>query len=305
MQTGNTIGDHSIDWAEHWRALVEDREAQAQRIRQRTGLVRDSYWDERAEGFQRATQRYAGEPDRLLELISAHLTPESSVLDVGAGVGRYALPLARLARQVIAVEPSEGMRGLMEANAAEQGIGNLTVVPARWEDAEVEPCDVALCSHVVYTVPDIRGFLEKLQRHTKGHCFMAIRTTQRGAHLQGLWKRVHGEERIPEPSLMDLYNVLYQCLGVCANVEVIPFRVGRSPLAAFDSLEDAVARVGSQLYLAEGAPQEALVREHLEAHLVPREGRLVLPGPSVGAAIVWWDNRPGSWNLMPRALPEG
>jgi len=20
---------------------------------------------------------------------------------------------------------------------------------------------------------------------------------------------------------------------------------------------------------------------------------------------LWWDNRPGSWNLMPRALPEG
>src|SRR5436309_1347422 len=35
--------------------------------------------------------------------------PEETWLDIGAGGGRYALPIALLAREVIALEPSEGM----------------------------------------------------------------------------------------------------------------------------------------------------------------------------------------------------
>ncbi|MBI2886200.1 MAG: class I SAM-dependent methyltransferase [Chloroflexi bacterium] len=294
-----------LDWAAHWRELVEQREDQARRLREQAGLPAGNFWDQRAEGFRQATQRRAGEPDRFLERVLEHLAPEHTVLDVGAGVGRYALPLAQRARHLVAVEPSQGMRSLLESDAAAQGVANLTVVPASWEEAQVEPCDMVLCSHVVYAVPDIAGFVEKLHAHTRACCFMAVRTSQIAGHLRELWLRVHREERIPEPSFMELYNVLYQRLGVVANVEVMPFRVGRGPLATFDTFEEAVAGVRGQLFLAEGDPREALVQEHLKERLVKDdEGRLVLPGRSVGAAVLWWDMRPGSWNLAPMALPE-
>lgn len=287
-----------IDWVQRWGEMVEAREDQAARLRARAALPQENFWDQRAEGFRRATQRRSGEPDRVLELVSAQVTPQTTVLDVGAGVGRYALPLAAQARRVVAVEPSEGMRGYLEADLKQQGLANVEVVAARWEEVVVAPADVVLCSHVVYTVTDIRGFLEKLQAHTKGHCFMVIRTRERDAHLRDLWREVHGEELSAEPGFMPLYNAVRQCLGVVANAEAIPFRTGRAPLAAFESVEEAVASIRGQLYVREGTPQERVVREYVRARLVEREDRLVLPGPSIGAAVLWWDNRPGSWNVL-------
>ena len=111
-----------------------------------------------------------------------------------------------------------------------------------------------------------------------------------------LWRRFHGEERVPEPGAYELFNVLHQCLGIIPNVEVLPFRLGRATLAAFDSFDAALVSIREQLYLASGGPEEAVIREHLETHLVQREGRLVWPGPSIAAAILWWSTEPDSWN---------
>ena len=293
------MGDaQGVDWVERWRRIVEAREAQAQRLWERSGRAAGNSWDQRAEGYRSRMQGAAGDPERFLDLVVAHVTPESTVLDVGAGVGRYALPLAKLARQVVAVEPSRGMWGFLESDAAEQGLTNIRVVPRSWEEADVEPCDVALCSHVAYFVAHIQPFVEKLQQHTKAYCFIAIRTTQQDELLWELWREVHGEERSPEPGFMDLYNVLYQSLGVCANVDFMPSRSGRGPLVAGRTLEEALAEARGRLFVAEGSPEESVVRAYLGERLVEDRGRLTLPEPRMVTAIVWWDNRPESWNLM-------
>jgi ubiquinone/menaquinone biosynthesis C-methylase UbiE len=51
------------------------------------------------------------------------------VLDVGAGGGQSALPLARVAAQVIGVEPEEAMRAIAERSAREQGVTNVRFLP--------------------------------------------------------------------------------------------------------------------------------------------------------------------------------
>ena len=50
----------------------------------------------------------------------------TTILDLGAGGGQTALPLACLAAQVIAVEPEPAMRAIGERQACEQGIENVT-----------------------------------------------------------------------------------------------------------------------------------------------------------------------------------
>jgi len=49
-----------------------------------------------------------------------------TILDLGAGGGQTALPLARVATQVIAVEPEPAMRDIGERQARDQGIENVT-----------------------------------------------------------------------------------------------------------------------------------------------------------------------------------
>src|SRR5262245_58903648 len=54
------------------------------------------------------------EEDPTLAALRALLRPEESLLDIGAGGGRMALPLARVVREVIAVDPSRGMVKMLE-----------------------------------------------------------------------------------------------------------------------------------------------------------------------------------------------
>ena len=58
--------------------------------------------------------------------------PDDAWLDVGAGAGRYALPLALRVREVVAVEPSEGMRTALAELAAEHEIHERPRRGERW-----------------------------------------------------------------------------------------------------------------------------------------------------------------------------
>lgn len=278
--------------------MVTEREAQATRLRAQAGIAPPAFWEERAGTFRRAVQRRAGQDDPIFELMAAHVNEEMTLLDVGAGVGRHALPLSWRVKQVTAVEPSKAMRDFMAADAAEQHVGNLTMVGDDWQTAEVSPADVVLCSHVMYNVPEVGGFVDKLAAHAQQHCFIAMRTGQRDQMLRSLFQEVHGEELIPEPAVIDLYNVVHQRLGVAANVQAMSFRRGTMPLGNYETLDEAIAAVRGQLYVAEGSAGEAAIRAFLQQHLMAEDGRLVLGSPPIGAAILWWDTAADSVNRL-------
>ena len=68
--------------------------------------------------------------DASLDVLRRHLRPGETWLDIGAGAGRYALPLAAdLAAsggRVIALDPSRGMLGALRELATEFAIDNVT-----------------------------------------------------------------------------------------------------------------------------------------------------------------------------------
>ncbi len=86
-----------IDWAARWKGLVEDRATLA------AGHSDSQYWDRRAKSFARSTHLRAGD---LLEVLEPFLSPQKTLIDVGAGTGRHATPLASRLEWVTAVEPS-------------------------------------------------------------------------------------------------------------------------------------------------------------------------------------------------------
>ena len=133
-----------IDWAARWKEVVENRATLA------SGHADSHYWDRRARSFARSTHARA---DEFLQVLGPYLGPTRTLIDVGAGTGRHTNPLAERLEWVTAVEPSEGMRSHIPPR------DNITIVASTWEDAEVAPADLVICSHVMYGVAEPVPFL--------------------------------------------------------------------------------------------------------------------------------------------------
>ena len=121
----------------------------------------------------RADPRRTDDPS--LNMLRTLLKPDDVVLDVGAGGGRYAVALALECREVIAVEPSDGMLGVLREAMAEHAVANIRVVQGRWPAvAESVSGDVALMSQIGYDIEDIGPFLDALEARTSRLCVAVL-----------------------------------------------------------------------------------------------------------------------------------
>src|SRR5690348_17275186 len=103
---------------ERWQALIDTRAQQMDAAYAQLGRNSADFWDRRARGFHRATKDTV-DSDPLFQRLRQVVTPQMTVLDVGAGTGRFALALAPLARQIIAVEPNVTMLNFLRQDATE------------------------------------------------------------------------------------------------------------------------------------------------------------------------------------------
>ena len=116
------------EWAAWWRSMVHARATQIARLR--LAGPGDGYWEARAGGYLTLIGVAQGD-EPLVALLRGWLSPETSLLDVVAGSGRYALPLAPLVRELIAVEPSAAMAEELRADVGARGIANLRLIERR------------------------------------------------------------------------------------------------------------------------------------------------------------------------------
>ena len=130
-----------------------------------TADVPPDFWQSLARNFRAPADPTADPtPDALAALIG----PEDDVLDIGAGGGRIAIPLSRRCRQLVAVEPSPAMRAVLEDEIAQHGVRNIRIVPARWEDAGVEPAALAFAARGLRDLSPIGPFLESREKDRGG-----------------------------------------------------------------------------------------------------------------------------------------
>jgi SAM-dependent methyltransferase len=266
-----------------WQEILTARARQMDEAYARLGRSSSDFWDRRARNYHRSTQR-ASADNPLLQRISEVITPESKVLDIGAGTGRYALALAPLVKHVYAVEPNASMLSYLQADAQAAGIANISSVTSTWQEADPTlSADVSLCSHVLYPILDLEHFLTRLHKATRQSCFLFMRATSFDEISDPLWRRFHGEPRCLPPGYIHALDVLYE-MGIYANVEV----VSTTQSMSFASLEEAVAEMREQLILPEDPEITEELRGMLASWLVEQEAMLTFPLPQMSNAIISW-----------------
>ena len=220
--------------------------------------------------FARTTQARS---DAFLDVVAPHLSPRKTLIDVGAGAGRHAVPLSERLEWVTAVEPSEGMRALIPHR------DNMTVVASSWEDAAVAPADLLICSHVLYGVESPVPYIAKMEASARERIFIMLRESPM-AHLGAVVReRMLGEEpRLPRFS--DLFMLLVQ-IGIAPDVNFISYPNPQRYASIDEALADCQAMIGDRWDEQKG---RAIIAELLE----PDADELLFQGAVTLTGIAHW-----------------
>ena len=260
--------------------MVEEEHAQSDAMRGAVPPPED-HWRPYADNF-RDDPRRADDP--MVQRLLKFLGPNDTLMDVGAGGGRLALPLALHCRGVVAVEPSASMASVLQQQAQESGINNVSLAQSSWEDAQVEPADLVLCSHVVYVIRKIDPFIRKLDSHARQRVVIVVYNAPPQSQIYPLWQRIHGRERLALPSLHQLLEVLEE-LGIDPQVDELP----PQPPRGYDTMKQAVEQLNRRLYLAPGSPEAARLEQLLPEMLVETDGVLQIKDATpLRPSLVWW-----------------
>jgi len=210
----------------------------------------------------------------------------SRVLDIGAGPGIYAVPLAAQGCRVTAVEPSPVMREALEENIREGGICDITIIPKRWEDVTQKeldgPFDAVIASYSL-TMIDMGDALFRMQACCTGtvHLFWFLTAPAWVQVNRDLWPLLHGGEFPGEPTADWLWQILCE-MGIYANLRVET----RFPAPVYATVDDAVQEFTRRLNCTTAAQKET-VRNYFQSVLKQEERGLVLGSETLGAHI-WW-----------------
>jgi len=270
------------DWNEIWKCR------QALHETSRITEDRTHNWDRR-ENAERYDANSRSEYDARIRMTLDGLTVtrDSRVLDIGAGPGTLAIPLASRVKDITAVEPGAGMVSILQERAGREGITNIRCIQKRWEDVDPErdlagPYDVVIAS-LSLTMEDIRAAIEKIHAAANGtvYLYWFVDMPFWEKMYADLWEPLHGSPYYSGPKADCLFNVLYQ-MGIYPDVEMMP--LGKE--YRFSSREEMGAFF-DQRFNAQSAGHKVIVRDYLRPLVREEDGRIVISGDSKFAKI-WW-----------------
>lgn len=274
---------NSIDWNDVWRQQYEKN------LESRGRGDCATIWDskEKAKEFLKRTGK---NPERIREVVDI-LKPDknSRILDIGAGPGTLAVPLAGIAGHVTAVEPSNGMADVMIDYAEKEGVSNIDIVRKKWEDIDpstdlMDSYDIVFASHSL-GMPDIKSSIEKMNSVASGKVclFWFGGVTAWEQRMVDLWPDLFGKEYSCGPKADVLFNLLYS-MDIYPNVESWDF----NPYHEYPDENTAIQEFKEQFGISTPG-QEAILGEYLKEKLVRDNGCLILPGNNTGIRL-WWEN---------------
>lgn len=272
-------GDNpDVDRATDLVAAIEaDWADRVRRNREQVERLRETPDD--ADHYGPVTDLFRDDPrrsgDAILEAVLRVAEPGDTWLDVGAGAGRYAFPLALAVRDVIALDPSPAMVVALEDGRRLHGLENVRVVAGRWPEAAPSlaplPCaDVALIANVGHDTEAIGPFVAALDAAARRACVAIMQEVPPASIAAPFFEAVHGEPRTPLPALADFIDLL-EARASGPVVEIL-----ERPARAWRSREEALTFLRRQTWVRPGSAADRRLQGELDARLAP------IPGASDG-----------------------
>lgn len=271
-----------------WAARVHANNAQVDRYRETP---------DDTDFYAPVTSLFRADPTRTdepaLEVLRSLVRDREMWLDIGAGAGRYALPIAMALApsggEVIALDTSVSMLTALAEIGAEHGIDNVRPLLGRWPpaDGDLAPfqADVALIAHVSYDIADIGPFIRAMESSARRLGVAVLMERQPSSIADVCWPPVWGEERVPLPALPEFVELL-RAMGRDPQIA----RLEREP-RRFGSRDELAGFLRRQLWVQPGSAADIRFRDALEPLLeTDDDGRVGLVGQRpLPIGIVTWE----------------
>ena len=281
----STLTYSDLDWDILWRNAREQKSWNSKGADE---------WDKRATSF---SSRNQSSPFVSLVLSRLPLDSSLTVLDVGAGPGTLALPIAGKVKSVTALDYSTGMLTALKEQAALAGIDNIRTVLCSWQDDwsnfGIDPHDIAIASRSL-GVTDLREALHRLDRYATRYVFIVDRISPTPFDPEAF--AAIGRPFNPGPDYIYILNILYD-MGIHPHVDIL--RLERTN--RFAGLDEAF-RSYSWMFKDLSAHEECLLRCYLTNKIRTCDDGKVCIERAVPPqwAFIWWE-KPGHEMRQPAA----
>ena len=270
---------------ERWATLVRARRQQMDAQLAAIGGPPEDWWAGRSAMFARSIGDPAAAPPFGLQQIGDRLDRRETLIDIGAGAGRYSVPLSRVLAHVTLVEPSPAMTEHARAAFTAAGRDNFTIVEREWPGARVPRASAVLMANVLAPVEDLEGFLRPALRRATDWLFIIHGSVgDRAAVPNRIAEAFHGEPHVPNPVAADLIPALHE-LGIYPDIVMGTRRFARR----YDDLDQAAEAMAGAALVEPTKRNLARIRRLLRGALKPAaDGRLALPVQELPIALMIW-----------------
>jgi CTP:molybdopterin cytidylyltransferase MocA len=286
----DTPGDLSRALETAWADRVVANRAQVERIRE----IPDG-----EDFYAPVRSLFRADPTRTDDPVLAALLdlvrPGDSWLDVGAGAGRFALPIAMAldpsGGSVIALDPSSSMLEALRDIVEDYAIENVRTVEARWPPADPArfASDVALIAHVGYDIEAVGPFVDALEEAARRLCVAVMMARAPASAADPFWPPVHGESRVSLPALPEFIELL-RARGAEPAVRTVNVEPRR-----FESRDALAGFARRQLWIDPAGAKEAKLQRALDELAAGDDtGWTLRDRPSSEVGVVTWSPVRGS-----------
>ena len=270
------------DAVDRWHSQVRRHHSQSIAAQQNFDPNQD-FWEGMAQNFKDDPFR-KGDP--VIDMLEQEFAECRTLVDIGGGAGRLALPLSLSREAVTVVDSSKSMLAELQDSCEEAKIENVSSVFGLWEDAVIDIHEGALCSHVTYGIENIGKFLENVNQYASKRVVIIAFMKSPQAHLESLWREVHEEERVHLPGVPELMDVLWQ-LGIAPELNIIE-HLGPH---IYGSEKDAISDLRRRLYVNQGTRKDEILTRVLKSDLKPTEQGMELANSDGRiSCLISWNN---------------
>lgn len=241
------------------------------------------FWNRLKANWYRKGLDYTDFPEKALSVILPRAADAKTFLDIGAGCGTLAMPLAKAGKSVTALDSSAAMIEILREDMARDKIRNIRPVQAEWGKVEIRQHDAVICANVPTLLAEPEANLKEMDRLARKAVFIIENAdpTADKFYYRDLYPLLFNKPFGERADYFKTYSALHS-LGVFANVEIIEYDFDQP----FESLDEAVEFWKEYIGIVTEEHDRKL-RDYLGGKLVRKKG-VLLAKFHKRSAVMWW-----------------